>query len=115
MNKRHGGGCAIGMNTKPRRYPIICSGPGSSIIRDRLLLDAAATKVFMKTLIAVGAIVICTHVTFASDKEVSAQATPSPTPTPPAPLMYLLDQAGIGKPLTDLGLNIYGYVEAGYF
>ena len=25
--------------------------------------------------------------------------------------MYLLDQAGIGKPLRDLGLNLYGYVE----
>jgi len=29
--------------------------------------------------------------------------------------MYLLDQAGIGKPLRDLGLNLYGYVEGGYF
>ena len=36
------------------------------------------------------------------------------TPTP-APLMNLLDQTGLGKPLRDLGLNLYGYVEGGYF
>ena len=29
--------------------------------------------------------------------------------------MNLLDQAGLGKPLRDLGLNLYGYVEGGYF
>jgi hypothetical protein len=43
------------------------------------------------------------------------QLPATPTPTPPAPLMYLLDQAGVGKPLSDLGLNLYGYVEGGYF
>ena len=96
-------------------YPTIFSGPGSSIIDDRLLVEAADITVFMKTLIATGAIVICAHLAFASDKEVAAPPTPSPTPTPPAPLMYLLDQAGIGKHLRDLGLNLYGYVQGGYF
>src|SRR5258707_528815 len=43
----------------------------------------------------------------------AAEQVPA-TPTP-APLMYLLDQAGLAKPLKDLGINLYGYVEAGYF
>jgi putative OmpL-like beta-barrel porin-2 len=44
----------------------------------------------------------------------AAEQAPA-TPTPSAPLMNLLDQAGVGKPLRDLGLNLYGYVEGGYF
>ena len=31
-----------------------------------------------------------------------------------APLMMLLDKAGAAKPLDDLKLNIYGWIEAGY-
>jgi hypothetical protein len=31
------------------------------------------------------------------------------------PLMSGLDAIGIGKPMEDLGLNLYGYVEGGYF
>jgi len=40
-----------------------------------------------------------------------AQAT---TPAHRRPLMELLDRAGMAKPLDELGLNIYGHVEAGY-
>ena len=69
----------------------------------------------MKTLIAAAAIMVCTNLAFASDKQVAAEASPTPTPSPPAPLMYLLDQAGIAKPLKDLGINLYGYVEGGVF
>ena len=32
----------------------------------------------------------------------------------PAPLMGLLDKAGVGKPISDAGVNIYGWIEAGY-
>ena len=44
----------------------------------------------------------------------------SPNPvqaTAPAhrrPLMDLLDRAGLAKPLDDMGINLYGHVEAGY-
>src|SRR5690242_11604502 len=31
-----------------------------------------------------------------------------------APLMMALDKVGAAKPLDDIGLNIYGWVEAGY-
>jgi hypothetical protein len=31
-----------------------------------------------------------------------------------APVMSVLDQAGLGKPLKKAGINIYGYVEGGY-
>jgi hypothetical protein len=65
----------------------------------------------MKKLITAGAIIVYTKLAFASDKNVAAELTPAPTPT--APLMYLLDEAGAGKPLNGLGLNLHGYVEAG--
>ena len=64
---------------------------------------------------AAGAIILYTHSAFASDKQLSAPATPTSTPTPPAPLMCLLEQAGVAKPLQSLGLNVYGYIDAGYF
>jgi hypothetical protein len=67
----------------------------------------------MKTLFTAGAVMVCTNLAFASDKQVAAEATP--TPTPSAPLMSLLEQAGVGKALSDLGINLYGYLEAGYF
>jgi putative OmpL-like beta-barrel porin-2 len=43
----------------------------------------------------------------------AAEQVPA-TPTP-APLMSLLEQAGIAKPFKDLGINFYGYIEGGYF
>ena len=90
------GECEISTDAKRSRCPIICSGPGSSIIRDFARCGAADynVNVFTKTLITASAIVLCAHLAFASDKQVAAEATP--TPSPPAPLMYLLDQAGIG-------------------
>jgi hypothetical protein len=33
--EQHGGECGIAREAKHRRYPIICSGPGSSTIRVR--------------------------------------------------------------------------------
>jgi hypothetical protein len=33
---------------------------------------------------------------------------------PSAPLMAGLEAVGVGKPLEDAGINIYGYIEAGY-
>jgi hypothetical protein len=104
----------IARNLRPVRFPIICSGVGSSIIRDLVSRGAEYNiNMLTKTLVAAGAIMVCTDLAFASDKQVAAEATP--TPTPPAPLMYLLDQAGLAKPLKDLGINLYGYVQAGYF
>ena len=45
----------------------------------------------------------------------TAPATPpAVTPTPPKPLMGLLDSAGVGKPLEDLGITLGGYVDGGY-
>jgi hypothetical protein len=46
-------------------------------------------------------------------------ATPAPGAAPAAPtygpLMHLFETIGIGKTMEDLGFNIHGYVEAGYF
>ena len=90
------GECEISTDAKRSRCPIICSGPGLSIIRDFARRGAADynVNVFTKTFITASAIVLCAHLAFASDKQVAAEATP--TPSPPAPLMYLLDQAGLG-------------------
>lgn len=47
-------------------------------------------------------------------------ATPAPAPAPaaapapPQPLMYVLEQVGVGKTLEDLKINLYGWVEGGY-
>jgi len=41
---------------------------------------------------------------------VTAQDSSAPT----TPIMMLLDKVGAAKPLTSLGINIYGWVEAGY-
>ncbi|HZZ45032.1 MAG TPA: outer membrane beta-barrel protein [Tepidisphaeraceae bacterium] len=45
--------------------------------------------------------------------------TPTPptaaaAPTPPKPLMSLLDSAGIGQPLDNAGISIYGFAEGSY-
>lgn len=52
-----------------------------------------------------------------SDTAAAAQAAPpasAPAAPPPKPLMSLLDAAGIGKPLEDAGINIFGFIEGGY-
>jgi hypothetical protein len=108
--KRLDGESASARNARRARYRVICSGPGSSTIRDLVSRGAEYNiNMLTKTLVTAGAIMVCTHLALAVDKQVSAEATP--TPSPPAPLMYLFDQAGIAKPLKDLGINLYGYVE----
>jgi hypothetical protein len=45
------------------------------------------------------------------------ETTPATVPAAPpqrAPLMAGLDELGLAKPLDDINLNIYGYIEAGY-
>src|SRR5260370_18514254 len=44
-----------------------------------------------------------------------AEAEQVPATPTPAPLTSLLGEAGLAKPLNDAGINIYGYVEGGYF
>ncbi len=45
----------------------------------------------------------------------SQPAAPAAAPaTPSAPLMFLLEQAGIGKPIEDAGFKLSGFVEGGY-
>jgi hypothetical protein len=50
-----------------------------------------------------------------SEKE-TQEVKPSEAPAPPPwLLMSLLGKAGLAQPLDKVGINIYGYVEAGYF
>ncbi len=50
-----------------------------------------------------------------SDKAVEEVKPPeAPAPTPGL-LMSLLDKAGLAKPLDKAGINLYGYVQGGYF
>ena len=50
----------------------------------------------------------------ASGGEQTAATPLSATEPSAAPVMSVLDQAGLGKPLKKAGINIYGYVEGGY-
>ena len=43
-----------------------------------------------------------------------AAITADEAPAPRAPLMWGLDKVGAAKPLDDIGLNIYGWLETGY-
>ncbi len=45
---------------------------------------------------------------------ITADDTAAAAPADRAPLMWALDKGGEAKPLDDLKLNIYGWVEAGY-
>ena len=50
-----------------------------------------------------------------SDKKME-EAKPSEAPAPtPGLLMSLLGKAGLAKPLDKAGINLYGYVQGGYF
>jgi hypothetical protein len=50
-----------------------------------------------------------------SDKE-NQEVKPSEAPAPtPGLLMSLLGKAGLAKPLDKAGINLYGYVQGGYF
>jgi hypothetical protein len=53
--------------------------------------------------------------TLSLDPVVTADdAAAAAAPAPAAPLMGLLEKAGVGKPMEDMGLNIYGWIESGY-
>ncbi|MDD5136062.1 MAG: hypothetical protein PHN63_01795, partial [Candidatus Omnitrophica bacterium] len=59
-------------------------------------------------------------VTFSSaslraDENNSAVTLPPTTEPSLAPLMSVLDKAGLAEPLKKLGINIYGYAEGGWF
>src|SRR5438046_1763325 len=62
-------------------------------------------------LVLVGIVLICNCLAAADDQPVSLAINPPPHRPP---LMNLLDQAGLAKPLDDAGINIYGHVEAGW-
>ena len=52
---------------------------------------------------------------FFDDVATTEPATaPATAPTPPKPLMGLLDQIGVGKPLEDAGITLGGFVDGGY-
>jgi Putative beta-barrel porin-2, OmpL-like. bbp2 len=65
---------------------------------------------------------ICASWASASDSASNAPSSLTLTPSvyaddaapPPKPLMALLDNVGIGKALTDWGINVSGYAEASY-
>ena len=51
-------------------------------------------------------------------QEVKPSEAPAPAPAPapePGLLMSILGKAGVAKPLDMAGINIYGYIEGGYF
>ena len=51
-----------------------------------------------------------------ADENAPVAATPAPASEPArAPLMNVLDKAGLAKYLDKAGINIYGYAEAGWF
>ena len=52
---------------------------------------------------------------YADESTPAAAATPSTTESTLAPLMSVLDKIGLAKPLNKVGVNIYGYTEAGWF
>src|SRR5208283_3044036 len=52
--------------------------------------------------------------TAAPEAQPAAETAPATAPATPAPLMLGLDQIGLAKPLNDINLNIYGFVEAGF-
>ncbi len=52
--------------------------------------------------------------TYLDDATTAPAPAPAAAPTPPQPLMYVLEQVGIGKTLEDLKINIYGWVEGGW-
>ncbi len=52
--------------------------------------------------------------TYLDDATTAPASAPAAAPTPPQPLMYVLEQVGVGKTLEDLKINLYGWVEGGY-
>ena len=57
-----------------------------------------------------------TNISLYADENATAAATPEPAAEPTlAPLMNALDKIGLAKPLSKIGVNIYGYAEGGWF
>jgi hypothetical protein len=50
-----------------------------------------------------------------SDKETQEAKPPEAPAPPPGLLMNILGKAGLAQPLDKAGINIYGYIEGGYF
>jgi len=50
-----------------------------------------------------------------SDKEAQEVKPPEAPAPPPGLLMSTLGKAGLAQPLDNAGINIYGYIEGGYF
>jgi hypothetical protein len=50
-----------------------------------------------------------------SDKETQEVKPPETPAPPPGLLMSTLSKAGLARPLDKAGINIYGYIEGGYF
>jgi len=69
--------------------------------------------------ILLGLCFLGTSIPFASAEEagsVVAAAAPAPAPEPSFTLlMSILNKLGVAKPLSESGINVYGYVQAGYF
>ncbi len=51
---------------------------------------------------------------YLDDATTAPASAPAAAPTPPQPLMYVLEQVGVGKTLEDLKINLYGWVEGGW-
>ena len=51
----------------------------------------------------------------ASDKEMPEVKPPEAPAPEPGLLMFALGKAGLAQPLDKAGINIYGYIEGGYF
>ena len=69
-------------------------------------------------LIGAGAILACTAFVCAADAPTTAPATETAATTaaaPRQPLMAGLDALGVAKPMDDLRLNVFGYIQGGYF
>jgi len=59
-------------------------------------------------------IVVCTGSPVYAEEDASAASVSTERPQL-APMMSALDKIGLADPLRKMGINIYGYVEAGWF
>jgi hypothetical protein len=92
------------------------------LVSSKSALETKATRIggrvisFMKELLIFSLALCLAAVAVAGEERGSPPAAAAQVPaTPtPAPLMSLLGEAGLARPLNDAGINIYGYVEGGY-
>lgn len=73
------------------------------------------TRILLAAVCAVASLTVSAYADDAA-KMTDTAAAPAPAAEEPArrPLMSLLDAAGVGKPLDDIGVNIYGHAEGSY-